>query len=162
MWLRKGGIANILSLTRASNIYHVTIYGGKFTTKRYGGNHFFQDQENGLLILGVKELEKGKYMVLINTVAGEAERFSCRAQYGAALDNREYGVMWFPSRSEFTNMLCSELISNCTITPDDVTVVNKIYGHYLHYIRGKIARRQMDPVLTDYIDVLLGIINDHV
>ena len=101
-------------------------------------------------------------MVLINTVAGEAERFSCRAQYGAALDNREYGVMWFPSRSEFTNMLCSELISNCTITPDDVTVVNKIYGHYLHYIKGKIERRQLYPVLTDYIDVLLGIINDHV
>ena len=58
------------------------------TAKRDGGNHFFQDQENGLLILGVKELEKGKYMVLINTVAGEAERFSCRAQYGAALENR--------------------------------------------------------------------------
>ena len=88
---------------------------------------------------------------MVNTVSREAECFSLRAHDGATLFKQAYGMVGFPSSKYFKNMMRSTLISNCPITSDDITMSNKIYGPNQHSLKGKILRKQLKPVMTDYI-----------
>ena len=72
-------------------------------------------------------MNKVKDTMLLNTVAGEMDRFSLRAQDGLALAKQTYGMMGFSSKMDLKNMVYSTLISICPITPDDVTVNKNIW-----------------------------------
>ena len=101
--------------------------------------------------MDMQEWKKVKYVVPINTAAGEADIFSHRTQDGAALVNQKNWIMGIPYRSDFKNMLSGTLISNYPIAPDDVTMDNKIYGPNLHYLKGKTARKNSTSVIIYYI-----------
>jgi hypothetical protein len=49
------------------------------------------------------------------------------------------GMVGYPSPKDFGNMVCSNMIRNCPITPSDVKAANNIFGPNIASLKGKIV-----------------------
>jgi hypothetical protein len=59
----------------------------------------------------------------------------------------------YPSEKDFRNMVSSNMITNCPVTPTDISAANKIVGPNVALIKGKTVRITQEPVLTSYVKI---------
>jgi hypothetical protein len=98
-------------------------------------------------------------VVMVNTVKGIIEGY-IQCQYnGAKAAQCGLGLVGYPSSKDYTNMVRSNMIRNCPITPADVKASNKIFGPDIASLKGKMTRNTPEPVLTDYIKIPRAIID---
>ena len=63
------------------------------------------------------------------------------------------GLVGCPSERDFTNMVISNMIVNCPVTPRDIKNSNKICVPDVPYMKGKSFRRRPEDVVSDYIEI---------
>jgi hypothetical protein len=62
-------------------------------------------------------------------------------------------MVGYPSEKDFRNMVSSNMITNCPVTPTDISAANKIVGPNVASIKGKTIRVTQEPVLTSYVKI---------
>ena len=62
-----------------------------------------------------------------------------------------YAKVGYPSARDFKNIISKNLILNCPVTASDVARADKIYGKYIHALKGKNTRTKPKPVVIDYM-----------
>ena len=58
-----------------------------------------------------------------------------------------------PSPADHRNLIKNCLVYNCTVTIEDVKIMEKIFGPNVHALKGKTVRHQPDAVESDCIEV---------
>ena len=66
-------------------------------------------------------------IALINTVAENREGFTCQEYEGAKAERRALGLVGYPLKQNFTNMVCSNMITNFPVAPRDIKKSDKIF-----------------------------------
>jgi hypothetical protein len=92
-------------------------------------------------------------LVMVNTVGNNRKGFTNRAYNKAKQARRSIGMLGYPSEKDFRNVVSSKMITNCPVTPTDISAANKIFGPNVASIKGKTDRVTQEPVLTSYVKV---------
>ena len=61
--------------------------------------------------------------------------------------------MGTPTIESFKAVLRSNIIQNCPVTVEDVTIAEKIYGPDISSLKGKSMRQKLKPVKKDTIEI---------
>ena len=70
-------------------------------------------------------------------------------------------MLWHPTDHNFLGMVCGGMISNCSVTVNDVTNSHQIFGPDLAGIRGQLMWRPPESVTTDYVQTPCAILERH-
>jgi hypothetical protein len=92
-------------------------------------------------------------VVMVDTVKDAREGYTNRAYNAAKQAHKALGMAGYPSEKDFKNMVSSNMIRNCYVTPSDISAANKIFGPNVASMKGKTVRAAQDPVLTEYVEV---------
>ena len=123
MWYDPKAIANILSLRRVQDHYHITYYGAdqRFIITKPSRKEFaFQESEGGLHYLDTAcsqgEQRQG-HVFAVNTVK-DNKKNSTNNDYLQAIRARELQVtVGRPSGKDFIQILKASSLPNCPVTP---------------------------------------------
>ncbi len=107
VWLNTMAIANILSFTELEKKYRISYdtseTGGEFVVHTPSGEVRFKKNDLGLPYISLKD--NGAAVCLINTVRGNAERYTKR-QIGEAQEvRRAIAMVGAPTENEFAQMV---------------------------------------------------------
>jgi hypothetical protein len=80
-------------------------------------------------------------VMLVTTVKENKEGFTDREFNRAKAAHRALGLVGYPSPRDFKNMVRSNMIKNCTVTPTDIDNAHKLFGADIAILRGKTVRR---------------------
>jgi hypothetical protein len=62
---------------------------------------------------------------------------------------------------DFLEMVCSRMITNCSVSPDAVINTNCIFGPNLAGVRGHMVRRSPESVTTNHIQIPRVLLEQH-
>ena len=154
VWYELTGIANILSMLRATKKFRVFF-------NREGGYFFrmvppekevrFQLSPNGLYYFDAAYRENS--VLLLNMVSDNQEGFTRRDYKGDQEARQMMHLLGFPSEHNFENMVHLNMIVNCPVTFDDVKNAKLIFGPDITSFKGKLVRRKTASVVTDYVEI---------
>jgi hypothetical protein len=97
--------------------------------------------------------------MLVNTVKQNREGFTDREFEGAKSARRALGLVGYPSPRDFKNMVRSNMIKNCNVTPIDIDNAYKLFGDDIASLRGTTVRTTPEPVMADYVEIPKEILN---
>ena len=141
-------LANILSLAEVSSVFRVTmdsaadpamlVHVGPATIlvfKQCGSGLYYHDTANQTSSAVID-------YSFLSTVAQNKEYFS-RAEIEGADQARilQDNISW-PSTEDYKHYISSNQLRNCTVTIDDVTRAEAIYGPQVPILKGKMVRRR--------------------
>ena len=106
---------------------------------------------NGLYCFDATEQENSIF--LINTVAENREGFTRQGYVEAQEARWAMQLLGFPLERDFRNMICSNMILNCSVTFEDVKNAKLIFGTNFTSLRGKLVRRKPASVVTNYVEI---------
>ena len=166
VWYDPNAIANILSLRRVRDQYHISYDSSlrKFiVTKPCGKEFVFQESDSGLHYLDTThphgEHQHG-HVFYINTVHDNKKTFT-NNDYLQAVRARELQVMvGRPSDKEFIKILKTSSLPNCPVSPRDVLIANELFGPDVGSLKGKTTRRA-PPIVDSPVSVDLTTILKH-
>jgi hypothetical protein len=92
-------------------------------------------------------------VVLVNTVKHNREGLTDREFDRAKSARRALGLVGYPSPRDFKNMVRSNMIKNCNVTPNDIDNDYKLFGDDIATLRGKTVRITPDPVMADCVEI---------
>jgi hypothetical protein len=92
-------------------------------------------------------------MVIVNTLSNNQEGYTNRAFIAAKQVRQALGMVGYPSKKDFKNMVSSSMIRNCPVTPGDISAANKIFGSNITSLKGKKVRITHYPILTEYVEM---------
>jgi hypothetical protein len=107
--------------------------------------------------------------LFLNTVANNKQAYTRCKIKGADRARELYKKIGQPSKQEFVEILQSNLIPNCPVTPDDARRALKIYGPDVATLKGKMVKKQNSgipnhqafqipaPIIAQYNNVCLFI-----
>ena len=162
VWYDLKAIANILSLRRVRDKYHIT-YDSKYqqfvVTKPCGKEFVFKESEGGLHYLDTTCSEQNKdqnygreHVFMVNTVKDNRRNFT-NNDYLWAIRARELQVtVGRPSDKDFIKILKASSLPNCPVTPRDVIIANKLFGPDVGALKGK-TTRQSPPIVDSPMPV---------
>ena len=166
VWYDPNAIANILSLRRVRDRYHISYDSSlrKFiVTKPCGKEFVFQESDGGLHYLDTT-LPHGEHqhghVFYINTVHDNKKNFT-NNDYLRAVRARELQVMvGRPSDKEFIKILKTSSLPNCPVSPRDVLIANELFGPDVGSLKGKTTHRA-PPIVDSPVSVDLTTILKH-
>ena len=166
VWYDPNAIANILSLRRVRDWYHISYDSSlqKFVVIKPSGKEFvFQESDGGLHYLDTTyphfEQQHG-HVFHVNTVNDNKKNFT-NNDYLRAVRAREFQVMvGRPSDKDFINILKTNSLPNYPVTPRDVLIANELFGPDIGSLKGKTTRRA-PPIVDSPISVDLTTILKH-
>jgi hypothetical protein len=129
--------------------------GNKFVVIHPRKNIIFKQIKSGLYFHNTMD----HAVVMVNTVKVIRGVYTQRQYDGTKAARRGLGMVGYPSSKDYTNMVRSNMIRDCPITPADVKASNKIFRPDIASLKGKTTRNTPDPVLTDYIKIPRAIID---
>jgi hypothetical protein len=91
--------------------------------------------------------------MLVNTVKQNREGFTDREFDRAKSARRALGLVGYPPPRDFKNMVRSNMIKNCNVTPIDIDNAYTLFGDDIASLRGKTVRTTPDPVMADYVEI---------
>ena len=154
VWYEPIGIANILSMSRATNKFRVisNSEGEIFFRMVLPDREVkFQLSPNGLYYFDAAD--RGESVLLLNTVSENSERFTWREYKGAWEVWRAMHLLGFLSERYFENMVRSNMIVNFPVTFSDVKNAKLIFGPDITSLKGKSVRRKPASVVTEYVEI---------
>jgi len=142
VWYDPESIANILSLKRVAEKYHVAFdseHGGSFIITKPDGKVFeFKQSAGGLYFLDTDETGQ----VMVNTVADLKSNYT-NEDYLKALRARELQIMiGRPNTKHFIQIVTSNQLPNCPVTRADIIAAEHIFGPDVGSLKGKTVRRR--------------------
>jgi hypothetical protein len=151
------GIANVLLLNKVKQCHRVT-YGshdrdGVFQVHTEEGIVEFKPSNRGLHYHDVSDENSNIEMMLMNTVRGNFEGYTCHDIERAKEARRIQGMIANPTEREFAGMVPEQLLTNCPITVCDVDNANRIFGPDLANRRGKTTRKKTERVRVEYVQI---------
>jgi hypothetical protein len=152
VWFNKDGIANILSMSLLKKKFPVTYDSAKgdyFIVKKPDKDTIFAGSPSGLYYHDTTN----RAVMLVNTVKQNREGFTDREFDRAKSARRALGLAAYPSPRDFKNMVRSNMIKNCNVTPIDINNAYKLFGDDIASLRGKTFRTTPDPVMADYVEI---------
>jgi hypothetical protein len=141
VWYDPVGIANIVSLSRVREKYHVSFNSDNniFVVTKPDGTIFeFKQSESGLYYYNLAS-NKRKGVVMVDTVASKKSRYT-NEDYSRAVLARQ------PSTKDFLWIVARNQLPNCPITRDDILVAEDIFGPDIGSLKGKMTRRKPHQV----------------
>jgi hypothetical protein len=136
VWFNKDGIANILSMSLVSRKFPVrydSASGDQFVVSKPDKDVIFSASKSGLYYHDTTN----RAVVLVNTVKQNKEGLTEREFNRAKSARRALGIIGYPSPRDFKNMVRSNMIKNCNVTPTDIDNAHKLFGDYIATLRGK-------------------------
>ena len=75
-----------------------------------------------------------------------------------------YAKVGYPSPRDFQKLIAENMILNCPVTVEDFIRADKIYGRYIHSLKGKTTRTRPTRLVTDYVEISPSVLekNKHV
>jgi hypothetical protein len=142
VWYDPKSIANILSLKRVTDKYHVTFdssNGGSFIVTKPDGSVFeFQQSPGGLYYLDTEK----RGTTLVNTVAENKGSYT-NEDYAKALRARQLQIMiGRPNTKHFIKIVTSNQLPNCPVTRADILAAEHIFGPDVGSLKGKTVRHR--------------------
>ena len=168
VWYDPKAIANILSLRRVRDRYHITYdsaYQQFVVTKPCGKEFVFKKSEGGLHYLDTtcsgREENQGhsqEHVFMVNAVKDNRRNFT-NNDYLRAIRARELQVtIGRPSDKDFIKILKATCLPNCPVTPRDVIIANSLFGPDVGALNGKTTRHSPpivdSPVPVDITSIL--------
>ena len=157
VWYDPMAIANILSLRRVRDRYHISYDSADeqfVVTKPCGKEFVFKESDGGLHYLDTTRPEQGQgtrdgyqHVFTVNTVKDNRKNFT-NNDYLRAVRARELQVtVGRPSDKDFIRILKESSLPNCPVTPRDVVIANRLFGPDVGALKGKTTRR--GPPIVD-------------
>ena len=153
VWYDPKAIANILSLQRVRDHYHITYDSShqKFVITKPSGKEFtFHESEGGLHYLDTTRQQGHQqrgHIFAVNTVKDNKKNFM-NNDYLRAIRARELQVMvGHPSDKDLIKILKPSSLPNCPIMPRDVLIANKLFGPDIGALKDKTTQR--GPPIVD-------------
>jgi hypothetical protein len=144
VWYDPVGIANIVSLSRVREKYHVSFNSDNnifIVTKPDGTVFEFKQSESGLYYYDLMS-NKRKGAVMVDTVASKKSRYTNEDYSGAVLARQLQIRVGRPSTKDFLRIVARNQLPNCPITCDDILVAEDIFGLDIGSLKGKTTRRK--------------------
>ncbi len=113
----------------------------------------FKPSDQGLHYHGVSDKNSNIEMMLVNTVQGNFEGYTCHNIKRAKEARRIQGMIANPTEKEFAGMVHERFLTNCPITVRDVDNANRIFGPDLANLRGKMTRTKPERVRVKYVQI---------
>ena len=163
VWYDPKAIANILSLRRVREQYHISydsVYKQFVVTKPCGKQFVFEESLGGLHYLDTTSPEQGQthehkqhqHAFTVNTVIDNKKNFT-NNDYLRAVRARELQVtVGRPSDKDFIRILKESSLPNCPVTPRDVVIANKLFGPDVGALKGKTTHRG-PPIIDSPVSV---------
>jgi hypothetical protein len=128
VWYDPNCIANILSLKRVADKYHVAFdskHGGSFIVTKPDGTVFeFKQSARGLYFLDTNKTAT----VMVNTVADNKGSYT-NNDYLKAVCARELQIkIGHPNTKQFISIVTSNQLPNCPVTRADILAAEHIFG----------------------------------
>jgi hypothetical protein len=143
VWYDAKSIANILSLKRVAEKYHVAFdsskNSGSFVVTKPDGTIFeFQESEGGLYFLDTNK----SATMLVSTVADNKVNYT-NEDYLKAVRAREMQIkIGRPSIKQFIRIVTLNQLPNCPLTKADIIAAEHIFGPDIGSLKGKTVRRR--------------------
>ena len=173
VWYNEKAIANIFGLSDLKKKHRVTYDSEKedaFLVHENGKVILkFECSEDGLYIYEVprayrdglvKNKTKGKNN-LVNTVAENRKGYTLRQFERAKKARALYHIVGTPTVENFKALLKMNVIKNCPVTSEDVTMAEKIFGPDISNLKGKSTRKKVESVREDNIEIPKELIEQH-
>ncbi len=120
--------------------------GGVFQVHTGEGIVEFKPSAWGLHYHNVLDPESNIKLMLVNTVRGNFEEYTCHKVKRGREAQLIQGMIANPTEREFAGMVCEQLLTNCPVTIHDVDNANQIFGPDLTNLRGKATRIKLEPI----------------
>ena len=164
VWYDPKAIANILSLRRVRDHYHITYDSSHrrfIVTKQSGKEFAFHESEGGLHYLDTTHQQgqqRQGHVFAVNTVKDNKKNFT-NNDYLRAVRAQELQVtVGRPSDKDLIKILKGSSLPNCPVMPRDVLIANKLFGPDVGALKGKTTRRGPpivdSPVSVDTTSIL--------
>ena len=95
---------------------------------------------------------------MVTTVSENIRGYTLRQCKHAKAARKLYHNMGTPAMESFKALLRLNIIQNCPVTVEDMTIANKIYGPDISSLKGKSTRQKPRPVKKDTIEILKELI----
>jgi hypothetical protein len=158
VWCSKDVIANILSLSNVKEKYPVKYDsegGNNFTVVKHDNDVVFEQSPAGLYYHDTGN----RAFVMVNTIKENCEGFTRREVDKAKEARGALALVRYPSPKDCMNMVRSNMIKNCPISPTDITNAHKLFGPDIATLKGKTVRRTPAGVMTEYAEIPKKIIS---
>ena len=172
VWFNEGGICTVLSLGKMSDQYHITYDNAKedaFLVQTKNGIVKFERTDKDIYAFRPSEQFLKRNLELntkqqspeqqsgvsnwITTLKENKEGFTARQIERAKAARKLLHIVGAPTVADLKAVLRQNLIKNCTVTHDDLTLAEKIFGPDVSVLKGKSTRPRRKPVREDRIDI---------
>ena len=121
----------------------------------------FKPSAWGLHYHNVSDPESNIKLMLVNTVRGNFEGYTCHEVERVREARRIQGMIANPTERKFAGMVREQLLTNCPVTVCDVDNANQIFGPDLANLRGKATRTKPDRVQVKNVQILRDFVQLH-
>jgi hypothetical protein len=152
VWFNEDDIDNFLSMSLMKKKFPVrydSTAGDQFIVSKADKYVIFVVSSSGLYYHDTTN----RAIIMVNTIKGNMEGFPDREFDRATTARRALGLVGFPSPCDFKNMVRSNTIKNCTVTPADIDNAHKLFGDDIATLRGKTVRNTHDAVMDDFVAI---------
>jgi hypothetical protein len=171
MWLKICGVVSDVPLNVLEMIWPILYHSKKGMNPGHfiihtdnKGDIVLKNNSHGMPFFNVKEVEADALCLIqdtIETVWSNMEGFTKREVEEAKAAREAQGMLGHPTDRKFLGMVCSNMISNCSITENTVKNANLIFGPDLAGVRGRTVRRPPEPVRIEYVQTPRMILDWH-
>ena len=181
VWLERSAITNILSFAKLIDAgYWITFdskKGDAFLIHTLDGVIKFERTPEGLYNFrpsqaykdGLAQEAKRKdkdddpegQSNLVTTLAENRHGYTQRQFERAKRARKLYHIIGTPTVENFKALLRMNIIQNCPVTVEDVTIAEKIFGPSISSLKGKSTRSKPKPVEADIIQIPKEILVKH-
>ena len=162
VWYNPSGLANIMSLSNVSKYYQVTMDtlsdAAILLHKSDGSSMRFIPSGKGLYHHALRD--EADAWVMINTVAGQADKYTQRAIQGAKSARRFQNIVMRPGQRDMMEIAITHL-RDCPVKRADIAAAEDIFGPNLGALKGKTVWRPNPHVAMGVDGVPPEIIQAH-
>jgi hypothetical protein len=149
VWYDPRSIANILSLSKVNQKYHVRYDSsdGKFVlTKADGSVIHFVESSTGLFFFDTAMKQEHDGCVFVSTVADNKSGYTNEDYRKAVVARDLLLTLGRPSVQDFIRIVHNKLLTNCPVTVADIQAAEHIFGPDVGSLRVKTTRRRPHKV----------------
>ena len=173
VWYDDKAIANIFGLSDLKRRYRITYDSKKedaFIVHMPKKNIKFKCNPEGLYQYNVPKsykdsLEQGQRTKgtsnMIASIAENRKGYTQRQFERAKVARNLYHIVGTPTIENYKALLRMNIIKNCPVTVEDITIAEKIFGPDMSSLKGKSTRRKPKPVREDLIEIPRELIEQH-
>ena len=154
VWFSERAMTNILSLARVKKEYPVTYEGDDFIIHRSSkgfSDMVFVPDPSGLHVYDPCDKRGLASFCFLETVDENKAMFTNKQISSAEKARNLHAGLAFPSMSDYKWALQANLLRDCPVTVQDLSVALKIWGPSVAMLKGKTVRKTPPPVQQNII-----------